>query len=96
MDNRASHDSQMDEDVIETSDINHLNNFAIFRPIGVMYPTMTFGQLRSPIYFVKTNELVRKVYNIAGMIRGFSYNNNRIINNSTIDGITESLKEIVD
>ena len=40
---------EMEKDAIEKPIIDHLNNLVVFRPIGVMYPTMTFGHLRSTI-----------------------------------------------
>ena len=40
---------EMDKDTIKKPIIDQLNNSVVFRPIGVMYPTMTFGHLRSTI-----------------------------------------------
>ena len=51
--------------------IEHLNNSVVFRPIGVMYPTMTFGHLRSTIDLKKLTQLVGKICNISETIKGF-------------------------
>ena len=62
---------EMEKDAIEKPIIDHLNNSVVFRPIGVMYPTMTFGHLRSTIDLKKLRQLVGKICNISETIKGF-------------------------
>ena len=86
---------EMDKDTIKKPIIDHLNNSVVFRPIGVMYPTMTFGHLRSTIDLKRLTQLVGKICNISETIKGFLLYRERILANASVNDVPQSVKDVI-
>ena len=86
---------EMEKDTIDKPIIDHLNNSVVFRPIGVMYPTMTFGHLRSTIDLNKLQQLVGKICNISETIKGFSLYREKILTNDSLTDIPQTVIEVI-